>query len=90
MNRSKVRVHRVTGLAAVAGAFIAMAAAPAGAQTSTAPNNQSKWSTPQPTKSAKAPRRPNSCSQYGDGYVYVASTDTCVRVGGYVRLDISR
>ncbi len=84
--RSMQRAVRV----AVAGVMVAMAAAPAYAQTSTSPGGQSKWATPQPTNPVKSPRRPNSCSQYGDNWVYVPSTDTCVKIGGYVRLDISR
>src|SRR3954471_24088774 len=27
------------------------------------------------------------CSLYGDGFYYIPGTDTCIRVGGYVRAD---
>jgi Porin subfamily len=27
------------------------------------------------------------CSLYGDGYYYIPGTDTCIKVGGYIRLD---
>src|SRR5579871_3273759 len=28
------------------------------------------------------------CSLYGDGYYYIPGTDTCIRIGGYIRLDV--
>jgi hypothetical protein len=28
------------------------------------------------------------CSLYGDGYYYIPGTDTCIKVGGYIRLDV--
>jgi Porin subfamily len=31
----------------------------------------------------------NSCSEYGPGFMKVAGTDTCVKVGGAVRVDVS-
>src|SRR6202034_3958167 len=27
------------------------------------------------------------CTLYGDGYYYIPGSDTCIRIGGYVRLD---
>src|SRR5579862_1352746 len=27
------------------------------------------------------------CTLYGDGYYYIPGTDTCIKIGGYVRLD---
>src|SRR5215472_8621994 len=29
------------------------------------------------------------CTLYGDGYYYIPGTDTCIRIGGYVRLDVA-
>ena len=28
------------------------------------------------------------CSLYGDGYYYIPGSDTCIRIGGYARLDV--
>jgi hypothetical protein len=29
------------------------------------------------------------CTLYGDGYYYIPGTDTCIRIGGYVREDLA-
>ena len=29
------------------------------------------------------------CSLYGDGYYYIPGTDTCIKIGGYVREDVA-
>jgi hypothetical protein len=34
------------------------------------------------------PVKENSCAQYGPGFVRVADSDTCVKVGGSVRVDV--
>jgi hypothetical protein len=39
---------------------------------------------------AKKPAPVNPCAQYGNGFVQVKGTTTCVRVGGSVRVDIGR
>jgi hypothetical protein len=31
--------------------------------------------------------RAKRCSIYGEGFVYVPASDTCVKIGGYVRVD---
>ena len=28
------------------------------------------------------------CTLYGDGYYYIPGTDTCIRIGGYIRMDV--
>ena len=41
-----------------------------------------------PSSAKTGPVKPTkSCSTYGDGFVYVPGTDTCVKSGGYVRVD---
>lgn len=37
-----------------------------------------------------APRQPaqNPCAQYGAGFVRAAGSDTCVKIGGYVGVDV--
>jgi Porin subfamily len=37
---------------------------------------------------AKAPQYVKICTLYGDGYYYIPGTDTCIKLGGYVRLDV--
>jgi hypothetical protein len=34
--------------------------------------------------------RSNHCARYGDDFVAVAGTDSCVRLGGHVRVDIAK
>ena len=29
------------------------------------------------------------CTLYGDGYYYIPGSDTCIKFGGYVRLDVA-
>jgi Porin subfamily len=41
----------------------------------------------QPKKKA-APVIANPCAQYGDGWVQIKGTNTCVKVSGSVRVDI--
>ena len=33
------------------------------------------------------PAKIKDCAQYGDGFVQIAGTDTCVKVGGYIRME---
>ncbi len=44
------------------------------------------WGADLPVK-AKAADYVRVCSAYGAGYYYVPGTDTCLRIGGYVRFD---
>jgi hypothetical protein len=34
--------------------------------------------------------KPNPCAKYGEGWVQVKGSDTCVKVSGYVRVDVGR
>jgi hypothetical protein len=57
------------------------------APTLMAPQVPSKTSRPvSPAKPTPAGRT-NPCSVYGEGFVKVPGSDTCVKVGGYVRSD---
>lgn len=43
----------------------------------------------EPQKKKKAsPPPPNPCVQYGEGFVQVKGSTTCIKVGGYIRIDI--
>jgi hypothetical protein len=60
----------------------------AAAQTLTNPNPPSKWSMPQgPAKSRNPAQTKKSCKEFGAGFVNVAGTDTCVKVGGFVTVE---
>ncbi len=41
-------------------------------------------------KPAPSPATANPCVQYGDGWVQVKGTNTCVKLNGYIRVDIGR
>jgi len=43
-----------------------------------------------PKKPAPAPPTANPCAQYGEGWVQVQGTSTCVKLSGSVRIDIGR
>lgn len=38
---------------------------------------------------AKAVEYVRICSAYGAGFFYIPGTDTCLKVGGYLRADVS-
>ena len=84
MNDATAPVGSLLAIAAVAALTIASAAS---AQTATtpAPKAQSNWSVPAP-KSAPA-KRAEPCPAYGEGFVKLPGSDTCVRLGGYVRIE---
>ena len=43
-----------------------------------------------PKKPVSVPVPANPCAQYGEGWVQVQGTNTCVKIGGSVRIDIGR
>jgi hypothetical protein len=74
-------------LAAASALLIGLAASNAAAQTLTNPN-ASKWSPPRPAaKRHEASQPKKSCKQFGAGFVVVAGTDTCVKIGGWVTVE---
>ena len=74
----------VRSLAVVA--VVAVVATAAAAQTKPKSQQQDLFQTPAPSKSV--PVKPlKSCSGFGDGFVYVPATDTCVKAGGYLGID---
>jgi hypothetical protein len=81
---------RAVAIVAVATMFVSLAAPSVIAQSTapalTAPKAQSKSSQPASARAAPAGRA-NPCSIYGEGFANVPGTDTCVKVGGYVRSD---
>jgi len=47
------------------------------------------WAADLPVK-AKAVEYVRICSLYGDGFYYIPGTDTCIKIGGYLRVAARR
>jgi hypothetical protein len=78
----------------IAVVVVALPAPSVGAQTLSSPRHtlttpDPKWVTP-PLTNSKSPsrQRAKSCSEFGAGFVYVPSADTCVKAGGSVEVDV--
>ena len=83
----------VRTVAIMVAATIIAAAATSGvvAQTPPSPTGTPKapprsFATPDVTKTAPV-KQTRSCSSYGEGFVNVPGTDTCIKAGGYMRTD---
>ena len=87
---ARMLVHTVA-IIVIATVLAAVAASGAVAQTQPSPTaapNALPRSFPPPDVAKTAPvKQGKSCSSYGDGFVNVPGTDTCVKAGGYVRTD---
>jgi hypothetical protein len=76
----------------VAAVTLCALAAPRGSAQTAAPTLMAPQA-PSKTSRAVAPAKPkpagrtNPCSVYGEGFVKAPGSDTCVKVGGYVRSD---
>jgi hypothetical protein len=57
------------------------------AQTLVEPNSKPKLSQPSGSTKLQPALRAKSCSSFGPGFVQIAGTDTCVKVGGYVTME---
>jgi hypothetical protein len=81
------RIVRTGTVTAAAMLVVAVAAPEAVAQTASTPSPRiqpDSFATPSTAKTV--PAKPmKSCSVYGDGFVQVPGTDTCVKMNGYVR-----
>jgi hypothetical protein len=58
-----------------------------GAQTLVEPNSKPKSSQPSGLAKSQLAPRTKSCSSFGAGFVQIAGTDTCVKIGGYVTME---
>jgi hypothetical protein len=52
-----------------------------------AAQSQNKPKKPEPTVKTERKAQSRDCSEYGAGFVRVEGTGTCVKVGGYLRLE---
>lgn len=57
------------------------------AQTLTDPNPPAKWSPPRPPAKSPSAASATPCPAYGAGFVKVAGTNTCVKIGGWVSVE---
>ncbi len=73
-------------LAVVAAAALQPVSAALAQQQSSKPSKQA--TSPAAQKDTKRPAKP--CPEYGEGFVRVEGTSSCVKVGGYVRFETSR
>ena len=74
-------------MAAASALLLGLAASNAAAQTLTNPGGP-KWSPPRPAaKHHEATRPKKSCKQFGAGFVAVAGSDACVKIGGWVTVE---
>ena len=81
------RIVRTGTVTAAAMLVVAVVASEVVAQTVPTPSpriQSDSFATPSTTKAAPA-KPAKSCSIYGDGFVQVPGTDTCVKMNGYVR-----
>ena len=86
MNDANAPIGSLLAIAAVAALTIVPGASAQTATTTTStPKASSNWSVPAP-KSAPA-KRAEPCPTYGEGFVKLPGSDTCVRLGGYVRIE---
>jgi Porin subfamily len=93
---ARMLVHTVA-IIAIATVLAAVAASGAVAQTPPSPTTAAPKALPRSfqfpavapeTAPKTAPfKSTKSCSVYGDGFVNVPGTDTCVKTGGYMRSD---
>jgi hypothetical protein len=72
--------------AATATAVVALSSG-VGAQTLVEPNSKPKSSQPSSLAKPQLGPRTKSCSSFGAGFVQIAGTDACVKIGGYVTID---
>jgi len=82
-------MHRCIAVAAATAMLTVAVGAGAGAQTLTQPNPQPKWSPPQAPAKSPSAAPVKSCSAYGAGFVALPGTDTCVKIGGYIRGEVA-
>jgi hypothetical protein len=64
------------------------AIAQTGAWTLATPKGAPKLTQPAPAQAPPRIRQSTFCGVYGEGFVLVPGTDTCVKTGGYVRSDV--
>lgn len=75
---------RLFAIAAVL--IVSLPVAPALGQSKPAAGNPAAKAQPTPTPKAQTGTRAKPCAEYGAGFVQVAGSETCMKIGGYVRM----
>jgi hypothetical protein len=75
------------GATAAAMILVAVPATSTFAQTLTDPNPPAKWSPPHAAAKSPSAASAKPCNGYGAGFVQVAGTDTCIKIGGWVSVE---
>jgi hypothetical protein len=86
--RHLITLREIFGGSILATALIAAAASAAAAQTLTDPYPPPNPSRPAAGKSTSA-KHLKACPEFGAGFYRVDSTDTCVKIGGFVEAGVS-
>jgi hypothetical protein len=78
----------LTVIAVAIASALLMGVERAAAQTLTNPNPPAKWAAPRAAaKPHTTAQTKKSCKEFGAGFVNVAGTDTCVKIGGFVTVE---
>jgi hypothetical protein len=70
--------------------IVAVGAANSGAQTLSDPNPRTNAFPPKATAKSLSDKHAKTCKAYGAGFVQIAGTDACVKIGGYVTVEGGR
>jgi hypothetical protein len=70
--------------------LVVAGAASSGAQTLSDPYPRTIASPPATKAKSSPDKHAKACKAYGAGFVQIAGTDACVKVGGYVTIESGR
>ena len=71
-------------------AALAIAISPGATQTLTQPNPQTKTPPPPAATKSRPAGHVKTCDAYGAGFRNIPGTDTCLKIGGGVTVDVGR
>ena len=71
-------------------AALAFVISPGATQTLTQPNPQTKTPPPAPATKSRPAGHVKTCDAYGAGFRNIPGTDTCLKIGGGVTVDVGR
>jgi hypothetical protein len=71
-------------------AALAIAISPGAAQTLTQPNPQTKTPPPSVAPKSRPAGHVKTCDAYGAGFRNIPGTDTCLKIGGGVTVEVGR
>jgi Porin subfamily len=77
-------------IALATAAALAIVASPGVAQTLTQPNSQTKTPPPTITAKSRSTGHVKTCDAYGAGFKNIPGTNSCIKIGGSVTVDVGR